>query len=409
LLYDLNNQPSMRFIEGLLYKSEYYNIAAQSIELSIANGNSRSFVFSTPRLYSEGHLRLNMPFNYEGFDELFKMKYVPQPYDYIKELLHIRDEDDEVFRNFFTGEIPPPHVGYAGDDVRVRYFGHACVLIESKETSILCDPLISYKEDIGRDYFTYTDLPDSIDYALITHNHQDHCMFETLLQLRHKIKHVIVPKNNGGSLADPSLKFVLQNIGFKNVVEIDEVETIEVEGGGITGVPFFGEHGDINVRSKIAYLINLKGRTVMCAADSNNIEPKLYEHLRRLIEKIDVLFVGMECDGAPLTWLYGPLLTRPVARKIEQSRRFNGSDYEKAIDIVSNLNPQQVYVYAMGQEPWLKYLTSIQYTDESHPIVESNKLVASCKSKGIESERLYCQKEIVLPNKPVTSRLAAAF
>jgi L-ascorbate metabolism protein UlaG (beta-lactamase superfamily) len=409
LLYDLNNQPSIRFIEGLLYKSEYYNSAAQSIELSITNGNSRSFVFSTPRLHSEGRLRLNMPFNYEGYDELFKMKYVPQPYDYIKDLLHIRNEDDALFRSFFTEEVPPPRVGYAGDDVRIRYFGHACVLIESKETSILYDPVISYKQDIGRDYYTYTDLPDSIDYVLITHNHQDHCMFETLLQLRHKIKHVIVPKNNGGSLPDPSLKFVLQNIGFKNVVEIDELETIEVEGGGITGVPFFGEHGDVSVRSKIAYLINLKGRKVMGAADSNNIEPRLYEHLRRLVEKIDVLFVGMECDGAPLTWLYGPLLTRPVARKIEQSRRLNGSDYEKAIDIVNNLNPQQVYVYAMGQEPWLKYLTSIQYTDESHPIVESNKLVAACQDKGIESERLYCQKEIVLSSQPATSRLAATF
>jgi L-ascorbate metabolism protein UlaG (beta-lactamase superfamily) len=409
LLYDLNNQPSMRFIEGLLYKSEYYNSAAQSIELSIADGNSRSFVFSTPRLHSEGHLRLNMPFNYEGFDELFKMKYVPQPYDYIKDLLHIRNEDDELFRSFFTEEVPSPRVGFAGNDVRIRYFGHACVLLESKETSILCDPVISYQQDIGRDYYSYTDLPDSIDYALITHNHQDHCMFETLLQLRHKIKHVIVPKNNGGSLPDPSLKFVLQNIGFKNVVDIDELETIEIEGGGITGIPFFGEHGDMNVRSKIAYLINLNSRTVMCVADSNNLEPKLYEHLRRLIEKIDVLFVGMECDGAPLTWLYGPLLTRPVARKIEQSRRFNGSDYEKAIDIVNNLNPQQVYVYAMGQEPWLKYLTSIQYTDESHPIVESNKLVAACQNKGIESERLYCQKEIVLPGQPANFRLATAF
>jgi L-ascorbate metabolism protein UlaG (beta-lactamase superfamily) len=409
LLYDLNNQPSMRFIEGLLYQSEYYNTAAQSIELSITNGNSRSFVFSTPRLHREGHLRLNLPFNYEGFDELFKMKYVPQPYGYIKDLLHIGDEDDEVFRSFFSEEVPPPHDGYSGDDVRIRYFGHACLLIETKATSILCDPLISYKQDIGRDYYTYTDLPDSIDYAVITHNHQDHCMFETLLQLRHKIKQVIVPKNNGGSLPDPSLKFVLQNIGFKNVVEIDELETIAVEGGGITGVPFFGEHGDVSVRSKIAYLINLKGRKVMCVADSNNLEPRLYEHLRHLIEKIDVLFVGMECDGAPLTWLYGPLLTRPVARKIEQSRRFNGSDYEKAFDIVNNLNPQQVYVYAMGQEPWLKYLTSIKYTDESHPIVESNKLVAACQSKGIESERLYCYKELFLPFQPVTSRLAASF
>src|SRR5689334_8392557 len=131
LLYDLNDQPSMRFIEGLLYKSEYYNVAAQSIDLSMANGNSRSFVFSTPRLHSEGHLRLNLPFNDEGFDELFRMKYVPQPYDYIKELLHIRNEDDEVFGSFFTKEVPAPPVGYGGDDVRVRYFGHACVLIET--------------------------------------------------------------------------------------------------------------------------------------------------------------------------------------------------------------------------------------------------------------------------------------
>src|SRR5262249_17037139 len=157
----------------------------------------------------------------------------------------------------------------------------------SQATSILCDPVISYKQDIGRDYYTYTDLPETIDYAVITHNHQDHCMFETLLQLRHKIKQVIVPKNNGGSPPDPPLKFGLQIIGLKNVVEIDELETIAVEGGGITGVPFFGEHGDVNVRSKIAYLINLNGRKVMCAADSNNIEPRLYEHLRRLVDKID--------------------------------------------------------------------------------------------------------------------------
>ena len=37
----------------------------------------------------------------------------------------------------------------------------------------------------------------------------------------------------------------------------------------------------------------------MCAADSNNIEPRLYEHLRRLIEKIDVLFVGMSATVPP--------------------------------------------------------------------------------------------------------------
>jgi len=63
---------------------------------------------------------------------------------------------------------------------------------------------------------------------------------------------------------------------------------------------------------------------------------------------------------------------------------------------VNCLNPQQVYVYAMGQEPWLTYLTNIQYTEESRPIVESNNLVKDCLSRGRVSERLFGCKEILL-------------
>jgi hypothetical protein len=89
-------------------------------------------------------------------------------------------------------------------------------------------------------------------------------------------------------------------------------------------------------------------------------------------------------------------MTKPIARKQDQSRRLDGSNYEKAIDIVERLNPNQVFIYAMGQEPWLTYLTSIQYTEQSRPIVDSNKLVADCRNRGLESERLFGQKEIHL-------------
>jgi hypothetical protein len=104
----------------------------------------------------------------------------------------------------------------------------------------------------------------------------------------------------------------------------------------------------------------------------------------------------MECDGAPMTWLYGPLLTKQLARKMDQSRRFDGSNFEKGLDLVNRTRPKEVYVYAMGQEPWLTYLTSLQYTAESRPIVESNKLVEECRGRGMTSERLYCMKEIFL-------------
>ena len=79
--------------------------------------------------------------------------------------------------------------------------------------------------------------------------------------------------------------------------------------------------------------------------------------------RLNATFLGLlaarECDGAPMSWLYGPLLTQPLARKMDQSRRFDGSDFEKAVDIIRAFNPKQVYVYAMGQEPWLTFLTSI--------------------------------------------------
>lgn len=396
LVYDLQNSPSIRFVEGLLYKSRYYNTASQSIALSLRETDERPFALSTPSLPAAGRICLNMPFASREFDDLFKMKFEPQSPGFIKEALRIEDKDNEVFGTFFTQEEPQKPSRYTGDSVRIRYLGHACVLIETKETSILIDPLISYRNDTGIPRYSYADLPEVIDYVLITHNHQDHCMFETLLQLRHKINTVIVPRNNGGGLADPSLKLVLQHIGFANVIEIDEMETIPIPGGTLTGIPFFGEHADLNIKTKIAHLVDFHGKSVLCAADSNNIEPKLYEHIHDLIGDVDVMFLGMECDGGPLSWLYGPLLTRPLARKQDQSRRLNGSDYAKAIDIVNCLHPRRVYVYAMGQEPWLTFLTSIQYTDESRPIVDSNKLVADCRQKGIESERLFGYKELEL-------------
>lgn len=48
LVYDSNNHPSIRFIEGLLYKSQYYNSASQTVALYLGHEDERSFVLSTP-------------------------------------------------------------------------------------------------------------------------------------------------------------------------------------------------------------------------------------------------------------------------------------------------------------------------------------------------------------------------
>lgn len=397
LVYDLRDNPSLRFIEGMLYRSKFYQPASQSISLSQINSDCRSFVFSTPRLDSEAHVNLHVPFSSEQLDELFKMKSIARSFDFIKDALSLPAGDEQLFSSFFTEEEPDRRAPFDdADGVRIRYLGHASLLIEARGVSLLFDPVVSYQYAGEVERYTFADLPDTIDYVLLTHTHQDHVLFESLLQLRHKIKNIIVPKSSGADRMDPSLKLILQTIGFRNVWELDELEQVGIPGGFIMGCPFLGEHADLNVRAKLAYYVNLHGQRLMMAADSNNLESRLYQHLHDITGDIDLLFIGMECDGAPMSWLYGPLLTRPLSRKNDQSRRFDGSTYEKGIGIVDLLKPKEIYVYAMGQEPWCSFLTSIAYTAESRPIVESDKLVAACRSRGLVSERLFGRKEMLL-------------
>ena len=324
--------------------------------------------------------------------------------DEIATSLGVDAKDRELFQTFFTQEAPPAYQRYQGPNVRMRYFGHACILIETKEVSVLVDPLISYYGyESSVEHFSDMDLPDVIDYVLITHNHQDHILFETLLPLRHKIKNIIVPRTTTGALQDPNLRLIFNHAGFQNVREIDDMEEIKFGDCAVTGIPFTGEHSDLDVQAKTCFHVSIDRFTFLFVADSRVLEAKLYEHIHRLTGDVDVIFLGMECDGAPLTWLYGPLLTEELARDKDQSRRLAGCDFERGMHLVNIFHPKETYVYAMGQEPWLEFISTVRYTEESHPIVQSNMLVEECRKRGVISERLFGEKEILYVNKPQLS------
>jgi L-ascorbate metabolism protein UlaG (beta-lactamase superfamily) len=395
LFYDLNNQPSFRLIEPLLYKS-YYDRTLQSFMLQTLTGDNRPFILSTPRLDEDNILHLHKSFDHPSIDRLFKLKDSPAPWSEIKEMLEIQDTQDELMRSFLTTDPSPRYAPYTGPGMRWRYFGHACILVETEGVSILVDPVLSYTYESNISRYTYLDLPDSIDYVLITHNHQDHVLFETMLQLRHKIRNIVVPRNGNGRLQDPSLKHLLNHCGFNNVIEMSEFEELRAGAVTITGLPFFGEHADLDISTKMAWHVRIADRTLLFVADSCNIEPETYELIHREIGDVEVLFIGMECDGAPLSWLYGPLLTQRVERAMDESRRLSGSNCAQGMRMIEAFNCQEVYVYAMGQEPWLNYIMSIKYTEQSRPIVESNQLIATCRERGITAERLFGEKQIML-------------
>ena len=162
----------------------------------------------------------------------------------------------------------------------------------------------------------------------------------------------------------------------------------------LTALPFVGEHGDLDVRSKAAWLVKSANDTLLFAADSNNLEPKLYDLIKEAYGAIATIFIGMECLGAPFSWSYGPYLPLAVDRKKDQSRRLNGSDFESGLKVINSLGCENVYVYAMGAEPWMQFVTSIDPSEESIPAVNAKQLVAHCLSIGIKAERLFGSHDV---------------
>ncbi|KRB78914.1 MBL fold metallo-hydrolase [Noviherbaspirillum sp. Root189] len=398
--YDLNNNPSLRVFESLLYASSLYKPALQSVFLRLVTSEARPFVLTTPLIDASGGLLINAAFSDGIYDTLARSREQglnEDEYLALKTELSGRAEGVERLDDYFTDEAPPRrYERYDGDGMRVRYFGHATLLIDDGVTTIMSDPSVGYEGTAALDYYSFSDLPDRIDYILITHNHQDHVLFEVLLQLRHKIGTIVVPKCHGGFVQDPSLKLLLEKAGFTSVVELDDLEVLPVPGGAITGLPFLGEHCDLHIRTKLGYQVELRGQRAMCLADSNNLDPVMYERLSRLLPNPDLIFIGMECTGGPMSWLYGDLLPRRLRREHDQSRRLNGSNFEKASRIVDQFKPSGVFVYAMGAEPWFTHITSILYNEQSPPIVESNKLIEHCRGRDVVAERLFGKREIVV-------------
>jgi hypothetical protein len=116
--------------------------------------------------------------------------------------------------------------------------------------------------------------------------------------------------------------------------------------------------------------------------------------MRDHVGKVDKAFLGMECAGAPLTWLYGALLTKPVTKKMSDSRTLSGSNAAQAGAIMTQLGASEAYVYAMGEETWLVgHVMATSYNDDSYQLKQVEEFMTWCADHGIKSEHLYGQRE----------------
>lgn len=396
IVYDLNNHPRLRLVEALMYDSPLDDVSAQGFCLQLIDDGQRPFFMNTPLLDGPHRLFFQVPFTDPVIDELATARIERGIPKLVQGLLTRQRCSPRLICRWLTQDEPVRVLpNYDGDQLRIRYFGHACVLLQTRSVSILLDPCTAWQRDDALARFTFNDLPDFIDYAVITHGHQDHFVAETLIQLRKRVGRIVIPPCDHGNLADPSMRLMLQRFGFESIVTLEQFSPLSVPEGEILSVPFTGEHGDLDIAGKHCVLVRIAGRQILFMVDSNAVDAALLRRVAARIGPVDMIFLGMECHGAPVSWVYGPLFTHPLTRENDQSRRFSGSNSDRAWTAVEALGCRRVFIYAMGQEPWVRHLMGLEYAPDAIQLREASRFIDRCKHAGIRALCLKgCHEEI---------------
>ena len=152
IAYDTSNQASLHFLEPLLYRSPAYDEGRQSVQLSLESGVERPFILSTPRLPMPGVLDLPLPLRHPGLTELFGARIRPTTLGHLREALELDDAGAAMLDGLLTdqpSQSPDRRIDSGG---RIRYFGHACLVLQTDRAAIVTDPFISADNRHGDRY-----------------------------------------------------------------------------------------------------------------------------------------------------------------------------------------------------------------------------------------------------------------
>lgn len=401
LVYDYHARPFLRLDEGMLYASDAFKTHLQSLRLFVLERHAeRPFYMSTPRPPSDKEIDWPIPFDDERTKILLELDTVPRSLEEIRSAM-AGATNLELLESMLVPATPrPARATVTEGDVRIDYVGHACVLLETADFSVLVDPFISppARSDADAHQTSFHDLPERIDVAVITHAHPDHLAFEALLRLRGRVDTLVVPKNFAVAVGDVSLRHLGRHLGFKRVVDLETLETMDLPGGGkLTATPFYGEHGDILHGNKASFLVRTNGRSVLFAADSTCLDTDVFKRLRERYGVIDTVFMNTEINGAPISWPFDALFPKGRNTKLEKTRVCRGSNAEEGLAMLSTLGARRLYNYAMGLEPWLERIVGPASSPTSPRMLESDRLLTNARAMGIEAVRLEGSRAFLLP------------
>ena len=131
------------------------------------------------------------------------------------------------------GEVPVVHTDLknlpAEGDLYV-WFGHSSFLLRLSGQNILVDPVFHKASPFsfinrafkGTAIYKPQDMPERIDYLVISHDHWDHLDYQTVTELRDRVRKVVVPLGIGES-------FEYWGYPAEKIIEMDWRETCEAD------------------------------------------------------------------------------------------------------------------------------------------------------------------------------------
>jgi len=260
----------------------------------------------------------------------------------------------EIENKFPSTPIPSDKTDLKSLDVNQNilvWFGHSSFYFHLNGKRFLVDPIFSGKISPisnsskafeGSDVYSVFDFPE-IDYLLITHDHYDHLDYQTIIELKNKVKKVICPLGVGEHLEH-------WNYNPIKIIEKDWYDTVELNHSlKITLTParhFSGRTFKRNASLWTSYVIESRNYKMFISGDSG------YDfHFKEIGKKFGPFDLAiLECGQYNEKWRYIHTMPKEIHTIADelQAKRFlpvHNSKFALAhhrwkepLEIVSNIN-----------------------------------------------------------------------
>jgi L-ascorbate metabolism protein UlaG (beta-lactamase superfamily) len=140
-----------------------------------------------------------------------------------------------------NGPAPPNSLLDRAQRPRVTFLGHTSLLFQSPHAAIVMDPLSMPELGHPAAFRDVARLP--LRGICCTHNHWDHCDFQTLLWFPKDVP-VFVPKIKHANVLNPPMVEALRSLGFHDIREVTHWDPVRIDDIEFIPTPFHGEQDE---------------------------------------------------------------------------------------------------------------------------------------------------------------------